>query len=106
LENQFFNLTQGNLTIRDYFTKVKSLNREISELDPEEKIGETKLSRKIIHGLRHEYQGFITSIQDCPVQPTLGVLENLLANQETLAKQMASMTIKSKEEALYCGKRR
>jgi hypothetical protein len=40
LENELAGISQGTLTISQYFTKVKSICREISQLEPEEKIGE------------------------------------------------------------------
>ncbi|KAH7858921.1 hypothetical protein Vadar_029426 [Vaccinium darrowii] len=46
---------------------------------------------------------FLTSIQGWATQPTIIVLENLLSNQEALAKQMASASISGKDEALFIG---
>ncbi|KAL4193000.1 hypothetical protein AMTRI_Chr06g174700 [Amborella trichopoda] len=66
----------------DYFTKVKSLCHEISKLDLEPRISEIRMRRIIVRGLRPEYNG-------------------LMANQETLAKQMASIYVKGEEEALF-----
>ena len=63
LENQFFNLTQENLMIIQYFTKSKSLSCEISELDSKDKIGKVKLRRKMIYKIRIKYEGFITLVQ-------------------------------------------
>ncbi|KAL4194763.1 hypothetical protein AMTRI_Chr05g70110 [Amborella trichopoda] len=54
-----------------YFTKVKSLCHEISKLDLESRISETKMRRIIIRGLRHEYNGFKTTIKGWQTQPTL-----------------------------------
>lgn len=68
-----------------------------------EKVNEARMKRIIIHGLRHEYNGFIAAVRGWPTQPTLVELENLLANQKALAKQMGSITLKErdKEEALF-----
>ncbi|GMI78881.1 hypothetical protein HRI_001557400 [Hibiscus trionum] len=55
LESELLSIMQRNMTIAQYFHKVKSLCREISELDPEAPIGETRMKRVIIHGLRPEY---------------------------------------------------
>ncbi|KAH1120511.1 hypothetical protein J1N35_003671 [Gossypium stocksii] len=93
-----------NMTIAQYFHKVKSLCREISELDPEAPISETRMKRVIIHGLRLEYQYFITAVQGWQNQPSLVEFENLLAGQEALVKQMAGNSSKSEEEALYAGR--
>ena len=55
------------------------------------------MKRIIIHGLRPEYRGFIAAIQGWPTQPSLLQLENLLADQEALAKQMAGVLVKMKK---------
>ena len=105
LENELMSVTQRDMTINQYFTKVKSLCLEISELDATSKIGDDRMRRIIIHGLKPEYRSFITAIQGWPVQPSLEDLENLLANQETLVKQVAGVSIKNEEEALFSNKR-
>ncbi|KAJ9565416.1 hypothetical protein OSB04_001382 [Centaurea solstitialis] len=87
-----------------YFHKVKSICREISELDPKSVIGEDRMKRSIIHGLRPEYRSFVIAVQGWPVQPSLVEFENLLASQEAMAKQMSGITLKSEEEALYTSK--
>ncbi|XP_071721794.1 uncharacterized protein [Rutidosis leptorrhynchoides] len=63
LENELMSTMQNDMSINDYFTKIKSLCRKISELEPASKISEEKMRRKIIHGLRPEYRGFITAVQ-------------------------------------------
>jgi Zinc knuckle len=85
---------------------VKTICREISELDPTAVIGETRIKRIIIHGLRPEYRGFVAAVQGWPTQPSLVEFENLLAGQEALAKQMVGTSPKSEEEALYTNKSR
>ncbi|TYK27791.1 uncharacterized protein E5676_scaffold749G00110 [Cucumis melo var. makuwa] len=95
------------MTINQDFTKVKSLCREISELDPTLAISESLMRRIIIHGLKSEYRNFIAAIQDWAVQPSLIDLESMLASQEALDKQMSKVTIKSNnEEALFSGQKR
>ena len=95
------------MMINQYFNKVKSLCREISELDPTAKNGDFRMRRIIIHGLRPEYRGFIAAIQGWPTQPSLVELENLLADQEMLAKQMSVVSLESEsEKALFSGDRR
>ncbi|KAM2271663.1 hypothetical protein ACFXTI_038948 [Malus domestica] len=42
-------MAQRDMTIAQYFHKVKSICREISELDPTAPIGETRMKRIIIH---------------------------------------------------------
>ncbi|KAF9661764.1 hypothetical protein SADUNF_Sadunf19G0102500 [Salix dunnii] len=77
-----------------YFHKVKSLCRKISELDPQVPIQETRMKRIVIHDLKSEYKD----------QPSLIEFENLLIRQEALAKQMGGASLKCKEEALYVNK--
>ena len=98
-------MSQDNMTISQFFTKVKSICREISELAPNKKVGEARMRRIIINGLRPEYHGFISAIRGWPTQPSLVELENLLANQEELANKMGSITMKEEEEALFVKKR-
>ncbi|GMI80094.1 hypothetical protein HRI_001678700 [Hibiscus trionum] len=106
LENELAGISQGSLSIAQYFTKVKSICREISQLAPDEKVSEARMKRIIIHGLRPEYNGFIAAVRGWPTQPSLVELENLLANQEELAKQMSGVTIKDEEEALFTNKKK
>ena len=106
LENELLLVVQRDLTIAQYFHKVKSLCREISELDPEAQIGEARMKRIIIHGLRLEFRGFVAAVQGWQKQPSLVEFENLLAAQEALAKQMGGVSLKGEEEALYAQKGR
>jgi len=55
LENELLSMAQRDMTIAQYFHKVKSLCREISELDPEAPIGYTRMKRIIIHGLKPKF---------------------------------------------------
>ncbi|KAK3030595.1 hypothetical protein RJ639_039681 [Escallonia herrerae] len=89
------------MTVAQYFHKVKMLCREISELDPQAPIGETRMKRIIIHGLRPEYRGFVAAVQGWQTQSSLVEFKNLLAGQEALAKQMGGASPKGQEEALY-----
>ncbi|KAL0453679.1 UNVERIFIED_CONTAM: Retrovirus-related Pol polyprotein from transposon RE1 [Sesamum latifolium] len=77
------------MSIFEYFLKVKNICAEISELDPHEKISEARMRRFLIRGLKKEYTPFVVSVQGWPNQPSVEELENLLSNQEALAKQMA-----------------
>lgn len=56
------------------------------------------MKRIIIHVHRPEYNGFIATARGWPTQPTLVELENLLTNQETLAKQMGNTTLRERDE--------
>jgi hypothetical protein len=101
LENELLSIRQCDMTINQYFTKVKSLCREISALDSGAGMSDARIRRIIIHGLRPEYRTFIAAIQGWPSQPSLVELENLLADQEALAKQTSGVSLKSDEEALF-----
>ena len=101
LENELMSVAQRDMTITQYFTKVKSLCRKISELDPASNISDSRMRRIIIHGLRPEYRSFVAAIQGRPVQLSLVELENLLADQEALVKKMVGVSLKSDEEALF-----
>lgn len=93
LENESANVTQGELSISQFFVKIKNLCSETSILDPDEPISEAWLRRHIVWGLKPEYTPFITSIQGWAQQPSLEELENLLTSQESLAKQMAGIQV-------------
>ncbi|XP_077237257.1 uncharacterized protein LOC143878926 [Tasmannia lanceolata] len=102
LENELANTTQGGLSISQFFLKIKNLCSKISLLDPEEPISEARMKRHIIRGLKREYLPYVTSIQGWDRQPSLVEFENLLASQESLARQMASCSISGSEgEALF-----
>lgn len=105
LENELLSASQGDMTIPQYFHKVKSLCREIGELDSQALIGEPRMKRIIIHGLKPEFRSFVAAVQGWQNQPSLAEFENLLAGQEALAKQMGGVSIKAaEEEALYVRK--
>ena len=103
LENELMSVAQRDMTIMQYFIKVKSLYREISELDPTSNISNSRMTRIIIHGLRPEYRSFVAAIQGWPIQPALVELENLLVDQEALVKKMVGVSLKSEKEALFSG---
>ncbi|XP_071728349.1 uncharacterized protein [Rutidosis leptorrhynchoides] len=75
-------------TLEKLFTRknTASICAEILEIDDKEKISESRLRRYLIRGLKKEYVPFITSIQGWATQPSVEELENLLTNQEALAK--------------------
>ncbi|KAL5755864.1 hypothetical protein ACOSP7_020302 [Xanthoceras sorbifolium] len=89
------------MTIAQYFHKVKLICCEISELDPTAAIGEARIKRIIVHGLRPEYRGFDAVVQGWPTQPSLVEFENLLVGQEAMAKQIGGVLLKGEEEVLY-----
>uniref|UniRef100_A0A6N2MV24 CCHC-type domain-containing protein n=1 Tax=Salix viminalis TaxID=40686 RepID=A0A6N2MV24_SALVM len=104
LESELLSVAQRELPVAKFFHKVKTLCREISELDTEAPIGETRMKRIIIHGLRPEFRSFVAAVQGWQNQPSLVEFENLLAGQEALAKQMGGALTKGEEEALYVSK--
>ena len=106
LESELLSVAQRDMTVAQYFHKVKTLCREISELDSEAPIGDTRMKRIIIHGLKPEFRSFVAAIQGWQTQPSLVEFENLLAGQEALAKQMGGVSLKTEEEALYANKSR
>lgn len=106
LESELLSVAQRDMMIAQYFHKVKSICREILELDPTTPIGETRMKRIIIHGLRPEFRGFVAAVQGWPKQSSLVKFENLLAGQEALVKQMRGVSLKGEEEALYVNKSR
>ena len=91
------NTTQGNLSISEYFLKIKNLCSEISLLNPEEAISEARMRRIVIHGLKPEYIPFVTSIQGWAQQPSLEEFKKLFSSQKLLAKQLASVFVKDGE---------
>ncbi|CAK9155221.1 unnamed protein product [Ilex paraguariensis] len=100
LENDLTGVTQGNLSIPEYFFKVKNLCSEISELDTEVPISDARLLRYLIRGLRKEFMPFISTVQGWATQPSIVDLENLLSNQEALVKQM-TRPISEVEDVLF-----
>ncbi|CAB4286300.1 unnamed protein product [Prunus armeniaca] len=72
--------------------------------NPTSAIVDSRIKRIIIHGLRPEYEDFIATVQGWPTQPSLVEFENLLANQEAMAKQMRVVSPKGEEETFYTNK--
>ena len=62
LESTLLSIAQCDMMVAQYFHKVKSLCRELFELDLEAPIGETRIKRIIIHGLRPEYRSFVAAV--------------------------------------------
>lgn len=59
LENEILSISQENMRITQYFSKVNSLSDEISKLDLGNAITETRMRIIIIHDLRQEYKGIL-----------------------------------------------
>ena len=64
------------------------------------------MKRIIIHGLISGYRNFVIAVQGWQIQPSLVEFENMLADQEAMAKQMGGVSQKSDEETLYTNKSR
>ncbi|KAA8532301.1 hypothetical protein F0562_032334 [Nyssa sinensis] len=104
LENELAGMTQDNLSISEYFWKIKTSYSEIKELDTEEPVSDARLRGYLIRELGKEFMPFISSIQGWANQPSIIELENLLLNREALMKQMASSNKQSPsqvEDAFY-----
>ncbi|KAI5349292.1 PREDICTED: eukaryotic initiation factor 4A-15 [Prunus dulcis] len=101
LENELLSVAQCDMTIAQYFHKVKSICRAISELDLIAVIVESRIKRIIIHGLRLEYRGFVAAIQGWSTPPSLVEFGNFLADQDAMAKQIGGVSSKGEEEVLY-----
>ncbi|CAN6721640.1 unnamed protein product [Malus baccata var. baccata] len=53
------------------------------------------------YSTRPFYRGFVAALQGWPTQPSFVEFENLLADQEALAKQMGGVSSRGEEEVLY-----
>ncbi|KAE8677916.1 Protochlorophyllide reductase C family protein [Hibiscus syriacus] len=106
MENELLSMAQRNMAITQYFHKLKLICCEISKLDPTVSIGEARIKRIIVHGLRPEYRSFVAAVQGWPTQPSLVEFENLLTDQETMAKKMGGVLLKSEEEMFYINQSR
>ncbi|KAL0311276.1 UNVERIFIED_CONTAM: hypothetical protein Sangu_2422300 [Sesamum angustifolium] len=90
-------------TFAKLFSKKNDMKLQIIEKAP---IGEARMKRIIIHGLKPESRSFIAAVQGWPTQLSLVEFKNLLAGQEASAKQMGGVSLKNDEEALYANKGR
>ena len=78
LENELLSISQQDMTMSEYFTKVKALCQEISKLDPQNKIMEIRMRRIIIHELHPKFNALITITRGWKKEPILNELENIL----------------------------
>ncbi|GJT94735.1 putative RNA-directed DNA polymerase [Tanacetum coccineum] len=103
VEDEVLEHIRDSLTPKEAWDTLVTL--EIGELDLQSKIGEARMKRIIIHGLKQDYRSFVAAVQGWPTQPSLAEFENLLASREALAKQLRDMSInstsKTDAEALY-----
>ena len=67
------NIEQDNMTINQYFIKVKNLCQEIIQLEEKTKIDDGTKKISILNGLRLEYSLFIVTIQGQATQPSIGI---------------------------------
>ena len=56
-------IMQGDMTINQYFSKLKTLCHEIVRSNPNSNIPKKPMKRIIIYGLSLEYKSIITTIQ-------------------------------------------
>ena len=63
LENKLILIQQNKLMVNQYFTKVKTLYMQITKLDPENPIMETRMRRIIVRGLKPSLNGLVTAIR-------------------------------------------
>lgn len=98
LENELEITTQDNLSIAEYFLKIKNLCSEISLLNSAEAIFEAQIRWIIICGLNSKYIFFATSIQGWPQQLSMELFKNLLSSQEVLANLLANVFVKEGKE--------
>ncbi|XP_016576572.2 uncharacterized protein LOC107874256 [Capsicum annuum] len=101
LENELANISQGNLSIVEYFLRIKNLCSEISLLNSDEAISEERMRKIMIRGLKPKYISFVTSIQGWIQQLSLEEFENLLSLQELLAKQLTGEFFKERKENTF-----
>ncbi|GMJ03539.1 hypothetical protein HRI_004023100 [Hibiscus trionum] len=88
-------------TFAKLFSKKTDTKLQLLETAP---ISDTRMKRIIFHGLKPEFRSFVAAVQGWQTQPSLVEFENLLANQEALAKQMGEVSLKNEEETLYASK--
>ena len=62
LENEIGSISQGGMSISEYFLKVKGICHDITQLDEESKITDARKRRITIRGLKPEYNGFVTDV--------------------------------------------
>ncbi|XP_074277962.1 uncharacterized protein LOC141601566 [Silene latifolia] len=105
LENELMSVRKNTMSVNEWFTKVKTLCEQITKLDPENPITDTRIRRIIIFGLRPGFSTLIATIRGWATQPTLIEFKNMLANQEALDKQMSGASIKEEEKALFGNKK-
>ncbi|XP_074373975.1 uncharacterized protein LOC141714350 [Apium graveolens] len=101
LENELLSVSHEDMTVSQYFNKVKNICDEISKLDPQNAITDTRKRRIVVHGLKSEFNSIITATRGWAKEPTLTELENILANQEALDKQMSKVSVKEDDEAAH-----
>ncbi|KAG8370120.1 hypothetical protein BUALT_Bualt14G0084400 [Buddleja alternifolia] len=80
-------------TLEALFMKKNTSRLQFLENELDGLTQEPRMRRYLIRGMRKEYIPFITSVQGWANQPSILELENLLTNQEALARQMAGVHI-------------
>ncbi|KAH0718192.1 hypothetical protein KY285_014223 [Solanum tuberosum] len=97
IENEFLQRIKNAKTPKEAWDTVATIFTNKND----NAITETRMRRIIVHSLRPEYKGIITTTRGWATEPTLSELENLLANEEDLEKPLSSLTIKDEDKALF-----
>lgn len=102
LENELENTRQGDLTVSQFFSKIKNLCYEIVRVDPMEPVSEARLKCIVDHGLRPEFIPSVALIKKFPVQiqqPSFEDYEKLLVLVEASMQTSPEVAISSEEES-------
>lgn len=63
------------------------------------------MRRISVHGLHLQFNTLVTTIRGWSKEPTANEIENILANQDALNKQMSQVLVNEDEKALFSNKR-
>ena len=89
LKNEPLSVSRQDMTINEYFNKIKFLSYEISELDHTATIFEFRIKRIIVHSSRLEFRSFLQLSK-------IGQLNQLLRNLKSclpIKKQLTSKQV-------------
>ncbi|KAJ9190161.1 hypothetical protein P3X46_001389 [Hevea brasiliensis] len=78
LENELLSISQQDMNVSQYFTKIKSLCQEISKLDIQNQITETSMRRIVIHGLHPEFNTLVAATHGWAKEPNLNELKKYI----------------------------
>lgn len=69
-EKEIGSLEQGFYSISENFLRMKRSYKELSQLNPEKKITDTR-GRLLINGLRQEYEAYVAALAKWKDQPSV-----------------------------------